>query len=195
MDKAAAADKTAPQQAQVGHVSGAFGVKGWVKIHSETAPAEKIFEYQPWQLVDRKGRLIKNHEQVEVEQWQRSGKNLVARLPGSQSRNDAELLKGACIMVPTSRFEPLQAGEYYWYQLEGLDVYATRRDGEELPQPVLLGRVERLMETGANDVMVVVATAESLDSKDRCIPWLVGPYVLEVDLAGQRLEVDWDPEF
>jgi 16S rRNA processing protein RimM len=53
----------------------------------------------------------------------------------------------------------------------------------------ILGRVERLMETGANDVLVVRGTREHL------VPFVQGQYVKRVDLAEGKIEVDWDPEF
>ncbi|MFT6102164.1 MAG: 16S rRNA processing protein RimM, partial [Candidatus Endobugula sp.] len=34
----------------VGRITSVFGIKGWVKIHSQTEPPENIFNYQPWYL-------------------------------------------------------------------------------------------------------------------------------------------------
>lgn len=189
-----AADQMAPQQTRVGHVSGAFGVKGWVKIQSYTSPDDGIFGYQPWRLTDRKGKPI-GADGCVVRHWQRQGKQLVAQLQGVEDRNQAEALKGACIEVPRERFEPLPAGEYYWYQLIGLEVWVNQINGELVAEPIRLGRIDRLMETGANDVMLVAPTECSVDDKERCLPWLPGRHVLNVDLEQGLVEVDWDPEF
>jgi 16S rRNA processing protein RimM len=81
----------------------------------------------------------------------------------------------------------LEAGEYYWSQLENLLVYTE--------SGVLLGRVSHLMETGANDVLVVKGTAESIDREQRLIPWLPDQVVKEVDLDSGLMRVDWDPDF
>ena len=54
---------------------------------------------------------------------------------------------------------------------------------------VALGRVDHLFETGANDVLVVQG------DRERLIPYLPEQVVLEVDLAGGRIRVDWDPDF
>jgi len=71
--------------------------------------------------------------------------------------------------------------EYYWSDLEGLDVHTTK--GE------VLGRVERLMETGANDVLVIRG------DRERLVPFVQGQYVIRVDLEAGLIVVDWDPEF
>jgi 16S rRNA processing protein RimM len=81
----------------------------------------------------------------------------------------------------------LPSGEYYWYQLEGLDVFTV--SGE------CLGKVHHLMETGSNDVVVVRATSGSIDQRERLIPYLPDQVVQQVDLDQGRMVVDWDPEF
>ncbi|MFO1374129.1 MAG: ribosome maturation factor RimM, partial [Agitococcus sp.] len=59
----------------------------------------------------------------------------------------------------------------------------------------LLGQVYSLMETGANDVLVVRACAGSIDSQERLIPWIPEQVVTAVDIVNRRLVVDWDIDF
>jgi 16S rRNA processing protein RimM len=101
------------------------------------------------------------------------------------------VLEAADIAVPRAALPELGAGEYYWNQLEGLLVWARLVSGGT----ELLGRVDHLMETGANDVLVVRACEGSRDQRERLIPWIPGDVILDVDLAGRELLVDWDPEF
>ena len=106
------------------------------------------------------------------------------------SGNDRDLARtycGAEVRVSTAELPPLPDGEYYWFQLEGLDVFTV--DDE------CLGKVHHLMETGSNDVLVVQATAGSIDQRERLIPYLPGEVVQSVDLAAKQMVVDWDPEF
>jgi 16S rRNA processing protein RimM len=81
---------------------------------------------------------------------------------------------------------PAGDDEYYWRDLEGLEVWCSAESGD-----VLLGQVDHLLETGANDVMVVRATASSLDDRERLIPWLPGDVVSRVDLQAGCLWVQW----
>ena len=66
----------AKQLIEVGKISGVFGVKGWVKIHSYTRPRENILNYSPWQL--SRGEEVK---EIKVIEGRQQGKTLVATLP------------------------------------------------------------------------------------------------------------------
>ena len=159
----------------LGRVSGLHGVQGWVKIHSDTRPRENILDYSPWYLL-RHGVW----EPWEVVRGRPQGKTLVAQLRGCTDREQARRLMGATIAVRRWQLGESEEG-YYWTDLEGLEVVNL--------QGVALGRVDHLMETGANDVLVVKG------ERERLIPWLPGEVVHDVDLVGGRIRVDWDPDF
>ena len=105
----------------------------------------------------------------------------MARLEGVDAREQALQLSGLSISVDRDRFEPAKPGEYYWADLIGLEVRTTSGVG--------LGAVTGLMETGANDVLVVRR------ERERLIPFVVGEFVKDVDLDAGVLIVDWDPDF
>lgn len=159
----------------LGRVSGLFGVRGWIKVHSETSPRKRILSYPSWYL-KRSGEWVK----YELRDGHPQGKGIVAGLAGCNDRTQAEDLVGSDIGIPRTLLPPAAPGEYYWADLEGLRVVTL--DGVEL------GRVERLFETGANDVMVVSG------ERERLIPFIDGA-IDEVDLQQGRVTVDWDPEF
>jgi len=164
----------------LGKVSGVFGVKGWVKVHSYTDPREKIVEYSSL-MVKHQGQW----QEVKPTGGKRQGKTVVIKLTGVDDRNEAELYIGDEIAIRQQQLEQLSEGEYYWRQLEGLNVRTT--DGVEL------GKVHHLLETGANDVLVVRDANEG--KRERLIPFTIGHAVVEVDLSAQKITVDWDPEF
>lgn len=161
---------------ELGKISGVFGVTGWVKVFSWTDPREGIVEYSPW-MVFHQGQW----SEMQVLAGQRQGKMVVAKLAGVEDRDQALLLNGAVIAVPGERLKKLNQGQYYWRQLEGLQV--INASGVEL------GRVTHLMETGANDVLVVQG------DRERLIPYTPGHAVQKVDLAAGIIHVDWDPDF
>ena len=164
----------------LGKISGVFGVKGWVKVHSYTDPREKIVEYSSL-MVKHQGQW----QEVKPTGGKRQGKTVVIKLSGVDNRNEAELYIGDEIAIRQQQLEQLTEGEYYWRQLEGLNVQTT--DGVEL------GKVHHLLETGANDVLVVRDASE--DVRERLIPFTIGHAVVEVDLSAEKITVDWDPEF
>jgi 16S rRNA processing protein RimM len=168
---------TSDKRVRVGRIVGLYGVQGWVKLESWTEPRIRIFDYQPW-LLSAPG--------VEVEmrgvQGRAQGKGLVARLPGVDDRDQATALVGSEITVARELLPPPGKDEYYWTDLEGLEVVTVNNEA--------LGRISHLFATGANDVMVVRD-----GQRDRLIPFVQGPYVHSVDLSAGRMVVDWDPEF
>jgi 16S rRNA processing protein RimM len=165
----------------VGRIGAAYGVRGWVRIHSFTEPMENLLGYKELSLRQKDGWRA-----VVIEEGRRHGKGLIAHIAGCDDRDQAEALKGSEIGVSAAELPALPEGEFYWHQLEGLAVYSG---GE------LLGKVHHLLETGANDVLVVRPCRGSRDQRERLIPWLLPSVVKEVDLTAGRLNVDWDAEF
>lgn len=162
----------------VGRIVGLFGVDGWVKIESYTEPRERIFKYKPWLLRHAHGA----ESDVAAASGRVQGKGLVGHLPEVRNRDAAAALIGAEIWVARSLLPKPKRGEYYWIDLEGLDVVTV--DG------VALGTVSHLFATGANDVLVVRD-----GERERMIPFVLDRFVKQVDLNAGRIIVDWDPEF
>ncbi len=165
----------------VGRITGCYGIKGWVRVHSFTEPAENFLALGQWQLRHRDGLRA-----VDFDRGRMQGKGLVAHIAGVDDRTLAESYKGLDVVVPETALPDLEEGEYYWRQLEGLEVWCTQ--GEDR---VLLGTVDYLIETGANDVLVVRPGAGSVDDRERLIPYLPDDTVTRVDLAQGLMEVDW----
>ncbi|NOT11429.1 MAG: ribosome maturation factor RimM [Methylococcaceae bacterium] len=164
------------QQVTVGKVSGTFGIKGWVKVFSYTDPRENILNYSPWLL--KKGIESKT---LEVLSGKLQGKSIVAQLDGIADRDQAIALLGWDVLILKDQLPATRSGEYYWSDLIGLQV--------ETLQGVTLGVVDSLLETGANDVLIVHG------ERERAIPFIQGQTVLEIDLQQGKIKVDWDPEF
>jgi len=166
-----------PKFVTVGRVVGAWGVKGWIRVHSYTEPLDNIIEFPVWTLC-RDG-----HRQVaEVEQGRAHGRDqVVAKLVSIGDRDAAAALTGSDIEVARAALQPCRDGEYYWADLEGLEVATV--DG------ALFGHVDHLLRTGSNDVLVVRG------ERERLIPFVAGDVVKSVDLEAGRIIVDWDPAF
>jgi len=169
------------RQLIVGRITGVHGVKGWVKLHSHTVPIDNLLRYRPWHI------LLDGVEQVlSPVEGRTQGKSLVARFEGENDRDQAARWVGAEIRIDRSQLPPPKKGEVYWVDLEGLSVRTI--DGK------LLGTVDHLFSTPANDVMVVKG------ERERLIPYVMDTFVKSVRLAGESPEggeivVDWDPEF
>ncbi|MFZ5698919.1 MAG: ribosome maturation factor RimM [Pseudomonadota bacterium] len=167
---------------KVGRILAAFGIKGWVKVHSDTAPRENLLDYAPWHLW-RNDRW----QEIEVAEAQAHSKGIVVRLRGIEDRSAAEALAGIDIGVSAESLPALPEGEFYWRDLIGLAVVNT--------EGVLFGVVGELLETGANDVLVVKPCEGSVDQVQRLMPWVQGEVVQRVDMAAQRITVDWGVDY
>jgi len=166
----------------LGKLTSPHGVKGWLKVYSYTSPMDSILEYPEWWV--RQGESL---TQMAIVQGRRQGKGLVVQLKGVDDRDAAEALAQADILMPKAALPELSDDEYYWHELGGLAVFTQA--GERL------GRVSYLFETGANDVMVVRGDVESIDKRERLLPFLPDDVIVEVSLEDGRMVVDWDPEF
>lgn len=160
----------------LGKVSGVYGVKGWVKLFSDTDPREGILDYQHYFLKE-KGQW----RSLEFTQGRKQGKGVVAKIEGCDDRDQAMLLIGSEIGITNDQLDELAENEYYWKDLIGLSVLNQ--------DEVDLGTVSSMMETGANDVLIVTG------DRERLIPFTQGHTVLEVNLDDKVIRVDWDPEF
>jgi 16S rRNA processing protein RimM len=160
----------------LGRVSGVFGVKGWLKVQSYTEPRDNVVRFGTWTL-----RMNGADRRFDVEEGHSHAGSVVAKLHGIDDRDVARDLVGADIVVERQRLPPTREGELYWTDLEGLEVRTTTG--------VVLGRVDHLLATGGNDVLVLDSTPE------RLIPFIVGSVVQQVDLAAGRIVVDWSVDY
>lgn len=169
----------------VGKISGVYGVKGWIKVYSDTDPRERIADYNPWYLKLAGEQADAQWREVRIEAGRPQAKTIIVKIEGCDDRDAAMQLTGAVIGIRQDQLQALDNNEFYWRDLIGLRV--TNKEGVEL------GTVQRLMETGANDVLVV--RAQDRESKERLIPWTLGQAVLDVDLEQGLIQVDWDADF
>lgn len=164
------------KQVTLGRISGLFGVKGWVKVHSYTEPRDNIVGFRSWLV-----RLRGDERRFDVEAGHQQGAGVVAKLRDVDDRDQARALIGADILVERAELPACGAGEYYWTDLEGLEVRTL--DGQ------VLGPVDHLIATAGHDVLVVAG------ERERMIPFVFGNVVREVDLAGGRIVVDWSADY
>lgn len=163
----------------VGKISGAFGVKGWVKVYSFTEPRGNILEYSPL-FLSRQGQWI----EIEVSGGHLQGKGVVMGISNVTDRDQVQPLIGAELAIRKTQLEPAEEDEFYWADLIGLRV--ENLEGESL------GLVDHLLETGANDVLVVKAEGQE---SDRLIPFVMDEIVKLVDLDNSVIRVDWGKDY
>ena len=152
-------------------------MRGWVRIYSYTQPRENIVQYKPWYLRRDNG----DWQETGLDQGRVHGKGVVAVLEGCTDRDQAQRLMGCEIGIRRDQLPALSPDEYYWKDLIGLRV--VNLDGDDF------GTVDNMLETGANDVLVVKGEQE------RLIPFLMKQVIVEVNLEQGQIRVDWDKDY
>lgn len=160
----------------LGRIGAPWGVQGWVRVQSAARPPESILDFPCWWVGSGD-----NARCLHVLSSRANPRGIAVRLEGCDDRNAAVALRHAAISVPVEELPEPDDGEWYWHELIGLQVETT--DG------TALGRVDHLLETGANDVLVV------RNGRERLIPWIPDEVIRAIDPDAGRMVVDWDPEF
>jgi 16S rRNA processing protein RimM len=159
----------------LGRITAPYGVKGWVRVRPDSESTASLLRYRSWWVGDGESWRERDVAASRVQ-----GTAVVALLAGCGDRDAAAALRGKHVAVARSVLPETAANEYYWTDLIGLQVVNV--PGEEL------GAVARILETGANDVLVVHG------ARERLIPF-VATVIREVDLAKGVIRVDWGADY
>jgi 16S rRNA processing protein RimM len=162
----------------MGRIVGAQGILGWVKVQTFTEHLDGLLDYDEWYLGNDKHPWRK----VEVLEANVHGKVLVAKLPGIIDRTAAEQCKGLLVAVHRDSLPEQEPGEYFWSDLIGMKVINLSDE--------VLGTVDTLLETGANDVLSV----RDAEGKERLIPFLAS-VIQQVSLDERVIRVDWQADY
>ena len=168
---------------QVGYVSGAYGLQGWVRITPFSSTADALLNAKVW-WIDKPAL----HD-VDVMQAKMHSGDVVVQLMGVAGRDAAEALKGTAVQIRRSHFPALSDGEFYWVDLIGLAVWNMQ--GESI------GTVHDMMDNGAHPILRVLPPATSsgqLQDAEILIPF-VDQFVKSVDQQEKKVVVDWGLDY
>lgn len=164
----------------LGKIVGAFGVGGWLKIESYTDPPGNILKYPVW-LVGHEGAW----RSVKQIGGRVTAKGVQARVEDVRERTAAERMRSELIAVERSELPALQAGEYYWDDLLGLDAFS--------PSGERLGRIDDIRASPAHALLLIVGERGG-KRVEHLVP-LVKQRLLAVDLHARRATVDWENDW
>jgi len=189
----------------VGHVTGAYGIQGWIRVRPYSSEADALLNAKTWWL-EQSGQP---KQDVDVMQSKGHSGDVVARLTGVADRNAAEALKGTVISISRKHFPVLDDNEFYWVDLIGSAV--------ENLQGEYLGVVSDMMDNGAHPILKVTVPAQetapqpepdtAADAKPKkaakekspaasemLIPF-VDQFVKTVQQSEKKITVDWDKDY
>lgn len=162
----------------LGRLADPYGVRGWIRLYP-FADDPLGWRALPVWWIAREGEPWREIGLIDLKVH---GDGLVVALAGISDRSAAEPLKGMLVGAPREFLPATSEDEFYWGDLIGLVVVNTA--GERL------GEVTGLIETGANDVLRVVAD----DGTERLLPF-VAAVVLSVDREAGMIRVEWGSDW
>lgn len=162
----------------MGHIKEAYGLQGWVRIHSYSTDTLALLDYEPWW--QRKADA--GWSQVKLAEVAQHSGSVIARFEGVSERNGATALRGTQISVSRALFAPTEENEYYWSDLIGMAV--INRDG------VTLGEVDTLQDLGPHQMLEVKRAVALPGAGNLLIPF-IAQYIDSVSVADKTIHVDW----
>ena len=156
----------------VGRILGAAGLSGEVRAQILTDFPSRFERLSAIHLGD-------NLRPYRVESVKLDGATVILKLAGVDDPATAQALRNADLQVPIEEAVTLEPDQYYWHQIEGLEVWTD--------EGVVLGRVNEVLRTGSNDVYVVRTGAREV-----LLP-AIDEVIREVDLPNRRLVVHLIP--
>lgn len=165
----------------LGRIVAPYGVQGWVRVHAFGDDPEAWQKMKNLWLSADADAAGGDWAVRELSGFRRHGNGYIAKLRGADTRSAAEALEGLYVAAPREALPAPEQDEYYWADLVGLEVVNLQQD--------VLGRVASLIETGANQVLVVKD-----DGRERLLPF-VASVVAGIDLASRRIRVDWGSDW
>lgn len=156
----------------IGVVTHAHGIKGELKV-SPLTDSLRYYEDADSVILETKRGLAT----YPVTRMRAAAGTWILTLEGVADRDGAEALQGASVLLEDSRLRPLAPGEYFHHDLIGCTVETL--SGEAV------GRIEEVMETGANDVLVVSRAGGG----GVMVP-MIASVVKAVDVAAKKVRID-----
>ena len=161
-------------------VGAPHGVRGEVRLRPLSSESATLLEARGWWIRRRAAGAA--WRRCRLRDVRASGGRVVARIDDVATREGAADLQGSEIGVDRSDLPPPRTGEWYRHDLVGMAV--VTREG------VTLGTVQGFADSGAHPLLEVAGDGGA----GRLIPW-VPEYVIAVDAAARRIDVDWQPDY
>jgi 16S rRNA processing protein RimM len=150
------------------------GVRGAIKVFSDTDPKEALLDYSPWWIQTREGWEPFHFSNPKI-----TAKYILVTPKDCTDCDMAQAYVNKDIGILREQFSDTEDGSYYWADIIGCSVY--NMDGS------LLGKIVEIMDHADNDIFVI----KKPDGKRLLIPH-TDPFVTAIDIANKRIDVHWE---
>ena len=163
----------------LGKLGKPHGVKGFLYIHYYGEDPNKLYDYE--------GLLLDDGTLVKVDKLLLQKDRVILKFLETNSRNDAEKLRDKELFIKEDSLPVLENNQAYYFELEGLKVKNLDN--------IDLGRVKEILETNANDVLVIEPTKSSVDEKERLVPYVKDKVLKEINKIDKTILIDWSEDY
>jgi len=163
----------------LGKLGKPHGVKGFLYIHYYGKDANKLSDYE--------GLFLDDGAVVKVEKLLLQKDRVILKFQDTNSRNDSEKLRDKELFILEDSLPALDDNQAYYFELEGFSV--NNLDNVDL------GKIKEILETNANDVLVIEPTESSVDEKERLVPYIKDNVVIEINKKDKTILIDWPEDY
>ena len=163
----------------LGKLGKPHGVKGFLYIHYYGEDANKLPDYE--------GLFLEDGQAVKVEKLLLQKDRVILKFHATNSRNDSEKLRDKELFILEDSLPILEKNQAYYFELIGLNVKNLNNAD--------LGKIKEILETNANDVLVIEPTESSVDEKERLVPYIKENVVKEINKKGRIILIDWPEDY
>ena len=163
----------------IGKLGKPHGIKGYIYFHYYGKDISLLSKYDNF--------FVSDTNTFKLEKMFKKSNRLIIKFEESNDRNYAESLRDQDIFVLEEELPSLEDGDYYLFELEGLKVLNLENR--------ILGIVKGTMGTKSNEVLILESCVDSIDNKERLIPYIKPQVVKEISLVDNYLLVDWPEDF
>ena len=157
------------------------GLKGEFFLNSFCSPKENILNYIDDIFID-------NENKLSIEYIKKSNSKFLAKLKNIDSVDEIKEYTNIKLYISSENLPELKSDEVYWHDLKGMIVIGLNKNE-------ILGEVKELNNFGANDYLIVKPTPDSVDEKERLIPFIKEKFIDSIDKKERVLKVYWQSDY
>ena len=156
------------------------GLKGEFYINSFCSPPENIIEY--------KKHILCNDHNIEFDYIKKNNSKFLAKIKDINNVDDIKRFTNINLYIPSRSLPELPSDQIYWHDLVGMKVIGINKNE-------ILGEVKEVNNFGANDCLVIKPINESVDDKERLIPFIKETFIKLIDKKEKILKVNWQSDY
>tara|TARA_B100000965_G_scaffold354706_1_gene331523 strand:+ start:58 stop:582 length:525 start_codon:yes stop_codon:yes gene_type:complete len=166
----------------IGSIGKPRGLKGEFFLNSYCSPQENILNYSDFS--------IENNQinDFGISYIRKINKKFYAKINSIDNIDDIKNYTNSKLFINSENLPKLTNDDIYWHELVGMQV-------EDLNTNDILGTVETLNNFGANDCLVIKPTKDSIDDKERLIPFIKETFIKSINENNKTIKVDWQKEY